>query len=657
MLKLGKSSLWGISIALSWTWGLGLFFSVQMALQFGLAGLLSFAIPNAIGLMLFGLLTQRIGKRYETAREMENHFFKTSHSMRYVILAYQMVAITLTFFAIFRYMFQPLGVDLVLVVMVMLGAAMLLGEQFDIARIKWSHLVMFLVLLLAMAGIVGGLGSWMDSNGVDWTIQRGHQSVSSWGFFGYLVPIVVGFLVGPWLDVQQWHRAIQIRREGGSIRGAYLIGGSIFFCILIFHGVLALTVWPVHGEALVFPAADGLWHAKDYVVRFFFSEPVGVIARASYVAFISLAIISTLDSGYVSLKWYLKRLVSKSEHILLTIIPAQALQSPVLPMLIAVGAGALSVPLNLELEYFMAFYGSFSVGYAIVFLFRTTYRPEFTNFAQTTLFSVAAFSIGIFGIGYFKEWWALMALGAVMPIVHGFVTISSRVVVDDLQKALPRDEPTDDHGGSVSGKAAERAVHALETALARLDPKSAERFHEAIQRIEPQAAQMLATVLQAVQPGELGAVTRPVELTDSIEEARGHFEGKWFTYTFMATYQDTNSVGNVYFGMYGMYVGKVREMFFAACMPDFDLRNTSFYILTRAFEHKFIQEAREFDFITVKIRVADFNRKFATLEHQIFNQTQQLLGKGKQVLLFVSSKDYSIVDLPGEVKTAFLPHL
>jgi acyl-CoA thioesterase FadM len=142
-----------------------------------------------------------------------------------------------------------------------------------------------------------------------------------------------------------------------------------------------------------------------------------------------------------------------------------------------------------------------------------------------------------------------------------------------------------------------------------------------------------------------------------LHDIAGHFEGKWFVYSTIATYADTNSVGNVYFGMYGMYVGKTRELFFNAAMPDFDLKTTHFYILTRSFEHKFVREAREFDTITVKIRVADFNRKFCTLEHQVFGTNNEVLGKGKQSLLFVSSKDYSLLDIPPEVYKAFMPYL
>ncbi len=68
--------LWGNSIALSWMWGLGLFFSVQFTTQFGLFGLLTFAIPNALGLLAFGLVTHHIARR-EQGSESLARFFKT----------------------------------------------------------------------------------------------------------------------------------------------------------------------------------------------------------------------------------------------------------------------------------------------------------------------------------------------------------------------------------------------------------------------------------------------------------------------------------------------------------------------------------------------------------------------------------------------------
>jgi len=137
----------------------------------------------------------------------------------------------------------------------------------------------------------------------------------------------------------------------------------------------------------------------------------------------------------------------------------------------------------------------------------------------------------------------------------------------------------------------------------------------------------------------------------------GRFDGKWFEIRLTATYSDTNSVGNVYFANYVSWVGKARELFFRRCMPDFDLKDTPFYILTRNFNHKFVREAREFEEIIVRLRIKTYNRKFVKLEHQLFNSSRQLLGEGEQSLMFVTTDNYSLTDIPSDVVVAFTPHV
>ena len=137
--------LWGNSVALSWMWGLGLFFSVQMTFMFGLQGLLMFAIPNALGLMLFGLLTQNVANSHSGGQESLAIFFdKFSKPFRLILYLYQIVALSLTVFALVKYLFVPLelttgpllAIYLCLIVFVILAAGCLLGEEFGIAKIK-----------------------------------------------------------------------------------------------------------------------------------------------------------------------------------------------------------------------------------------------------------------------------------------------------------------------------------------------------------------------------------------------------------------------------------------------------------------------------------------------------------------------------------------
>ncbi|MES2475202.1 MAG: acyl-CoA thioesterase [Verrucomicrobiota bacterium] len=612
--------LWGNSVALSWMWGLGLFFSVQMTFMFGLQGLLMFAIPNALGLMLFGFLTQIVAKRHSGGQESLALFFdKFSKPFRLILYLYQIVALSLTVFALVKYLFVPLelatmplmAIYLCLIVFVILAAGCLFGEEFGIGKIKLSHGLMGGVLVLCVGTILFHLDP-ISPAPFRWTspFQDEWRGAS---FFGYAIPLVIGLLVGPWLDLQHWQRAIQIHREKTSIRASYFFGGSIFFLMLLFHGCLAM--WVMQADpANVVPKSglDGFNYAHELVTQYFQNHPgAGGIARAAYFTFLGICALTTLDSGYVALKWFLEKNLGKSDNMLLALIPKQVLGSPV-PTFLVVGVITLiGVFGRLQLEYFMVFYASFFVGYAALAIARCFVPNSQHPLPQIRMFMMSSVSLVIFAFGYMSTQTPLMILGAILPLAY----VAWLVFNGDLLRVVT-----------------EKAGEVMEAAS------------------EIPAIKAIAKTATAVTSSDVVA-------PQDHHALGGHFEGKWFVYSMIATYQDTNSVGNVYFGMYGLFVGKTRELFFNVAMPDFDLKTTKFYILTRSFEHKFVREAREFDTITVKIRVADFNRKFCTLEHQIFGSDNELLGKGKQSLLFVASKDYSLLDIPPEVYTAFMKYL
>jgi acyl-CoA thioesterase FadM len=189
-----------------------------------------------------------------------------------------------------------------------------------------------------------------------------------------------------------------------------------------------------------------------------------------------------------------------------------------------------------------------------------------------------------------------------------------------------------------------------------MKPGSAQEFVGGVEELEGTAGGPRGELVveEKIEPGRV--VPFPTGGTGDGHDPFGHFEGKWFVHSFVATYADTNSVGNVYFGIYAMWVGKTRELFFNRCLPKFNLKTTPYYILTRSFEHKFMRETREFERVSVKIKVGEYNRKFVTLEHQIFDSAGNQLGKGKQQLIFVSSADYKLLDIPDEVYEAFVAH-
>ena len=183
--------LWGNSVALSWMWGLGLFFSVQFSLQYGLFGLLTFAIPNALGLVFFGGVTQLVARRARNGPDALGAFFATwSRPYRLIFFLYQILAITLTVFALVRYAWQPLGLEpaglyLLLTVLVILAAATLFGEEFDIRRIPYSHGVLGVIALVA-AGI---LLYQLPGIGKGRSMMTGTNPFFGLNFWGYAIPI------------------------------------------------------------------------------------------------------------------------------------------------------------------------------------------------------------------------------------------------------------------------------------------------------------------------------------------------------------------------------------------------------------------------------------------------------------------------------------
>lgn len=614
--------LWGISVSLSWMWGLGLFFSVQFTAEFGLTGLLSFAVPNALGLIFFGFLTHHIARRAPGSESLATFFNRWSRPFRLAFFLYQLLALTLTMFALLRYGWIPLGLQpevlfVPLTLLVVLCAAFLFGEEFNIRRIKYSHGVMFLILCVA-AGILIFSTSRVGTP----TTAPAPLSVKDWNFIGHLIPIFIGFLVGPWLDLQQWQRAIQMHRERVSVAAGYVIGGLLFFVLLLFHGGLAL--WGLAhgaGEFLRKGVADHLV-AHDILTRFLYQNAdAHPWVFGAYAVFLCICILSTLDSGYIAFRWFLQNNAHASNHPIFALIPSWLITSPI-PLFIIGGIVALvGAVVGLQLEYFMIFYATFFVGYAALGIVRAFMNSPANAIPQVKMFCIGSVAVVIFAYGYFLHAPAFLIIGALLPLAYVIWLVLKPTASEEFVS-----------GGDSLDRPGETPAPSLP-------------MRDTAPATQPLTAPSMAAGIPAAIAAAASGAASP----------GGHFEGKWFVHTFMATYADTNSVGNVYFGMYAMWVGKTRELFFNKVMPKFNLRETPFYILTRSFEHKFMRETREFETVSVRIKVSSYNRKFATLEHEIYDSNSVLLGKGKQTLLFVSSVDYRILDLPMDVYNAFLP--
>ncbi len=591
-----RSLAWSPTIALTWLWGLGFFYAIHVTFLYGWPGFLAFALPNAVGLGLFGCLIEWFGPR----TDLEGGFGRLSARYGGILLVFQVMATAITLFAFAADYLHPLIGSLAIPVTLLLALlASAVGHVVRIQDFKILHGVMLAVgVTLAFAALhllpVSGLLHTAPTPGPR--------------FYGLIVPSLVGFLLGPWLDVQHWQRALRIRQEGASIARAYAAGGLLFFCLIAINAAFAASL-PATSVMQLHRGLDGIAEAPSILAASFAAiGPTAAPAAWLFGLWASIAVVSTIDSAYAATRWFLISVTTRSSNPVFALLPRSLVQTPLWMLLAAFAVAGTAYAANAPLLLLMAPFATLFVGYAACLLLQVTHRAGIHDPMLCFLLGIAASAC--FAIGYYAQLVPMMAISSLLPLLAA-VPLLTRPAV-----ATP-DQATSD------------AIATATTATV------AKRSRSAV----PETADV---------PGEGWGGSGPL---------MGRFDGNWFQYDVIPTYDDTNSVGNVYFANYMRWVGKTRELFFARCVPNFDLKTTNFFILTRDFYHKFVRETREFEAILVRIRVGKHNRKFVTLEHEILSADGGLLGKGSQQLMFVDVASYQLIDVPVDMLRGFLPYV
>ena len=320
----------------------------------------------------------------------------------------------------------------------------------------------------------------------------------------------------------------------------------------------------------------------------------------------SIAVVSTIDSAYAATRWFLVSATTRSSNPVFALLPRSLVQTPLWMLFAAVAIAGAAYAANAPLLLLMAPFATLFVGYAACLLLQVTRRAGVHDSMLCFLLGIAASAC--FAIGYYAQIVPMMAVSSLLPLLAAAPLLTRAAVTTPDPATVDVTAPT---------------------ATVATRPGS----------VQPETGDV---------PGEPRGGSGPL---------MGRFDGNWFQYDVIPTYDDTNSVGNVYFANYMRWVGKTRELFFAKCVPNFDLKTTSFFILTRDFYHKFVRETREFEAILVRIRVGKHNRKFVTLEHEILSADGGLLGKGSQQLMFVDVASYQLIDVPVDMLRGFLPYV
>lgn len=562
------------SIASSWLWGLGFFYSMHVMLTYGPTGFFLFALPNAFGLGLFGVL---LGRRPDLAA------WWSQVQGRYAgfFLLYQVAAVAITLFAVGAGFWQPIvGSGAAAGVFILAIAACLFGHVAGLEGLRrWHGALLVLGVGSALAAITSLSGSVGPA-------RIAHDTRLDARFLGLMLPTLIGFLLGPWLDIQQWQRAVAIRARGASVGRTYVVGAVLFFGLLCVNAALAAAAGLV-AVRMPFGGVPEAITATSVAVA---QRPFALAAFALWVA---IAMVSTLDSFYVATRQLLGDLSRRSSNALLALVPGAVAGSPFWVLIPALMLASAGLSHDAPMMAFLMPFATILVGAAACLVADTVYGAR--GYDPVVCLCVGVLASVPFGVGYLFANPTMLWAGSAFALLPLLQWLGADAVV---QTGAPATQ----------------------------------------ERVEP-----VATV----------QIQRSAE---TVAASSGFQPDGWFAMAYTPTYDDTNSVGNVYFANYFRYVGKCRELFFAECMPDFDIKTTTFVILTKDFEHKFRREVVEFEPLVVRLRVERFNRRFVTLEHEITTAAGDLVGKGSQQLMFVDRRSEKLVEIPGSVMTAFMPH-
>ncbi len=213
---------WGLFLASSWTWCIGMYLPVVMLREYGWAGFLAFALPNVLGCAAFGwVFTRARSEQWRSRAGVAMAAFSA------VTVAFHVFFLGFVTRGLFATGTEAAAGTVILLILLMLGAALALALAPQRSW-PWLGALVYCTSLLAFAIFLDPLGrSALAAH--EWSGVRPLAELP------WLVPtLIFGFLLCPALDLS-FHRA---RRESPS-RMSFLVFGLSFAVILVFTAAYA----------------------------------------------------------------------------------------------------------------------------------------------------------------------------------------------------------------------------------------------------------------------------------------------------------------------------------------------------------------------------------------------------------------------------------
>lgn len=237
----------GLAIASHWFWAIAIFVGPSVAYNWGIIGLLTFAIPNGISCLIVGRLAYEIRDKYPngfslTAYIKENFSSRVSALFQLEFVLISLAALLLSFTAINKLwafaglatVIQPvyasLVVGLITLAFTMRGGIRTSIFTGSIQTILW---VGFILTVLTMAPMIP-VDTMLGKNALDTLANEKFLTT-------FAVAFVVSILVGASSHGMMWQKAFSMPKE--NILPSFGIAGVIFTGMVVGLGLLSITAF------------------------------------------------------------------------------------------------------------------------------------------------------------------------------------------------------------------------------------------------------------------------------------------------------------------------------------------------------------------------------------------------------------------------------
>ena len=174
----------------------------------------------------------------------------------------------------------------------------------------------------------------------------------------------------------------------------------------------------MEGGASVFiqKGLAGYPYAESLLTRVFSAPPANPWLLGAYLTFLGGCILTTLDSGYIALRWFFQSNANRSKSPIFALIPQRLLTSPVLPFIFCAAVAVTGAAIGIELEYFMIFFATFFVGYSALAIGRAFMNGPVNVIPQVKMFCIGSVAVVVFAFGYFLHYPIFQILASLLPL-------------------------------------------------------------------------------------------------------------------------------------------------------------------------------------------------------------------------------------------------